>query len=195
MSSAPQLRHAAATVHGRYLVQPPAAPGPAPWLVGFHGYAQSAEVFLPMLTALLPGPHWLTCSVQALHPFYAGRTQAVVANWMTSQDRELAIADNIAYVDAVLEGLVREHGAPRAIVFAGFSQGACLVLTWLSRTTARPSRVLAFTGAHTPLEGAEFAAAGWPAPIDAIAASSSAVGGAAMSGGAPVRPKFCPVPT
>jgi predicted esterase len=34
-----------------------------------------------------------------------------------------------------------------------------LALTWLSQTSSRPKRVLAFTGALTPLRGAEFTAA------------------------------------
>jgi len=120
------LRHAPATVHGRYLVQPPREGADGLWLVGFHGYAQSAEVFLEPLAGLSRGGRWRVVSVQALHPFYAGRSEQVVANWMTRQDRELAIADNVAYVDAVLDQLEREFGAPRAIVFAGFSQGVAM---------------------------------------------------------------------
>jgi predicted esterase len=125
-SASSLLRQAPATVHGRYLVQP-ASPGESGlWLIGFHGYAQSAEVFLEPLAQLAPGGRWLVASVQALHPFYAGRSNEVVANWMTRQDRELAIADNLAYVDGVLDRLEGEFGAPRAIVFAGFSQGVAM---------------------------------------------------------------------
>lgn len=120
------LRHAPATVHGRYLVQPPRPGAGEMWLVGFHGYAQSAEVFLEPLAGLSRARRWRVVSVQALHPFYAGRSEQVVANWMTRQDRELAIADNVGYVDVVLDQLEREFGAPRAIVFAGFSQGVAM---------------------------------------------------------------------
>jgi predicted esterase len=120
------LRHAPATVHGRYLVQPPREGADGLWLVGFHGYAQSADVFLERLAGLSRGGRWRVVSVQALHPFYTGRSEQVVANWMTRQDRELAIADNVAYVDAVLDQLEREFGSPRAIVYAGFSQGVAM---------------------------------------------------------------------
>ena len=34
---------AAARVHGRYLVVPSDATGPAPLLIGFHGYGEAAE--------------------------------------------------------------------------------------------------------------------------------------------------------
>ncbi len=125
-SVGPLLRHATATVHGRYLVQPPRSATPTLWLVGFHGYAQSAEAFLEPLARVPRSSKWAIVSVQALHPFYAGRSNEVVANWMTRQDREHAIADNVAYVDAVMDQLESEFGAPRAIVYAGFSQGVAM---------------------------------------------------------------------
>src|SRR5882724_13234319 len=93
------VRHVAATVHGRVLVRPPSRDSAARWLVGFHGYAQHAEALLDMLRRVPGSDAWLIASVQALHPFYNHRTNEVIASWMTRQDRELAIADNVAYVD------------------------------------------------------------------------------------------------
>jgi predicted esterase len=122
----PLLRHAPATVHGRYLVRPPRAGASGLWLVGFHGQGQSAEAFLEPLARVVPGDGWLVASVQGLNRWYAGRSNEVVAGWMTRQDREFAIADNVAYVDTVVAQLEREFGAPRAIVFAGFSQGVAM---------------------------------------------------------------------
>ena len=94
-------------------------------LVGFHGYAQSAEAMLEHLRAIAAGRNYCLASVQALHPFYT-RLQEVVASWMTSQDREHAIADNTAYVWSVVRAVEREHGATRPLVFVGFSQGAAM---------------------------------------------------------------------
>jgi predicted esterase len=45
---------------------------------------------------------------------------------MTRQDRELAIADNLAYVDACMEAVAAEWNAAPARVFAGFSQGVAM---------------------------------------------------------------------
>jgi len=56
----------------------------------------------------------------------------------------------LAALDAAWARLRAERPAAD-IVVVGFSQGACLVLTWLQTTDARPERILAFTGAHTPL--------------------------------------------
>jgi len=120
----PELRHVAAITHGRTLVVAPDGPARG-WLVGFHGYAHNAEIFLGLLRGVALPDGWLLASVQALHPFY-GRNDEVVANWMTRQDRELAIADNIAYVDAVLDDLEGAHGVPDTLVFAGFSQGVAM---------------------------------------------------------------------
>jgi len=41
--------------------------------------------------------------VQGLHRFYRSRSEIVVASWMTKQDRELAIGDNIDYVRRAVE--------------------------------------------------------------------------------------------
>ncbi len=123
---APLLRHAATTVHGRYLVRPAPAGEPGLWLVGFHGQGQTAAAFLGDLERVPRGPGWLVASVQGLNRYYAGRSQAVVAGWMTREDRELAIADNVGWVEAVLDRLEAEFGAPSAIVYAGFSQGVAM---------------------------------------------------------------------
>jgi predicted esterase len=109
----------AATVHGRFVVQP----GPPDrLLVGFHGYAETAEKHLEDLVKIRGIEKWTVASIQALHPFYTARTQQIVASWMTKLDRELAIADNLAYVRSVLEWFHQ----PKTVVFAGFSQGGAM---------------------------------------------------------------------
>ena len=116
------------TTHGRYLYE---ERGPDRQLVGFHGYAENAELHLAELGKIAGIERWSVAAVQALHPFYT-RTGQVVANWMTNVDRELALADNIAYVHRVMEAI----GEPRTLVFAGFSQGASMA----ARAAARVGR-------------------------------------------------------
>lgn len=100
-------------------------------LVGFHGYAETAEIHVAQLE-LIPGiAAWSVAAVQALHPFYT-RAGNVVASWMTSQDRELAIADNREYVRRVVSALP----PAKVLVFAGFSQGAAMA----ARAAAAESR-------------------------------------------------------
>jgi predicted esterase len=112
-------------VHGRVLVRPPSSPPPWPVLVGFHGYAENADTHLRAISAIPGADGWLIAAVEALHPFYT-RQQRIVASWMTSQDRELAIADNVAYVGRVLDRLRTSYGEPRSLVFTGFSQGGAM---------------------------------------------------------------------
>jgi len=156
---APLLRHAPATVHGRYVVRPAAAG--APWLVGFHGQGQTAEAFFAPLARVSRGASWLVASVQGLNRYYAGRTNEVVANWMTRQDREHAIADNVAYVDAVLDQLEREFGPPSAIVFAGFSQGVAMAYRAALLCRRGCAAVIA-CGGDVPPELKEGASRPWP---------------------------------
>jgi predicted esterase len=157
----PLLRHAPATVHGRYLVLPLREGGRERWLVGFHGYAQGAEAFVGPLARMAGGGAWRAISVQALHPFYARRSEEVVANWMTRQDRELAIVDNVAYVDAVLDQLEREFGAPSAIVYAGFSQGVAMAYRAALRGR-RDAAAIVTGGGDVPPELAEAGSRRWP---------------------------------
>jgi len=119
-------RSIATATHGRYLVVPAAASGPAPMLVGFHGYGEDAETQLERLRGIPGSADWIIVSIQALHRFYERRTDRVVASWMTRQDRESAIADNIAYVQNCMNAVSAEWPTTRKIVFAGFSQGVAM---------------------------------------------------------------------
>jgi predicted esterase len=111
--------------HGRYLVRVPAGSGPWPLLVGFHGYRENAAIHLATLEGIPGSERWLLVAVQGLHRFYT-KGGDVAASWMTREDRELAIADNIAYVRRVVNAVRGEFRAGTALVFAGFSQGTAM---------------------------------------------------------------------
>ncbi len=144
-------RTISAATHGRYLIDVPAASGPAPLLVGFHGYAEPAEAQLERMRAMPGSNDWLIVSVQALHPFYRGRSQDVVAGWMTQQDRDLAIADNIAYVNTVVEAIAHEQSVSRTLVFAGFSQGVAMAFR-AAAASPRPVAGVIVCGGDVPPE-------------------------------------------
>ena len=97
-----QTRSISTQIHGRVLIQDAADSLSPRLLVVFHGYAQSADVAL-MDVSRIPGvaEQWRVVAVQALHRFY-GKDERVVASWMTRQDRDDAVADNVAYVDRVV---------------------------------------------------------------------------------------------
>jgi len=118
--------HSVETIaHGRVLIEEAARPDSGRLLVACHGYAQNADIMLDDARRI-PGvtEGWRLASVQALHRFYARGEQTVVASWMTRQDRELAIADNLTYLHRAVEAA--GGAAARTIVFLGFSQGAAM---------------------------------------------------------------------
>jgi len=139
-----------AAVHGRYLAIPPAKSGPAPVLVGFHGYGEDAEEQLERLRAIPESSRWLCVSIEGLHRFYQRRTNRVVASWMTRQDRELAITDNIAYVATCLEAIAAEWPTIPKIMFAGFSQGVGMAFRAAVNTTRSVAGVIAVGGDIPP---------------------------------------------
>lgn len=137
------------TTHGRFLLAPPAGSVPAPMLVGFHGYGESVETHLERLRAIPSADEWLIVSIQGLHRFYNRAANSVVASWMTRQDRELAIADNLAYVSAVIEEVLRERPAPH-IVLAGFSQGVAMTFRAAAAITRPVAGAIAVGGDVPP---------------------------------------------
>jgi predicted esterase len=112
------VRNVETPIHGRVLIE---ERGTARLLVGFHGYAETAEDNFAAIGKIPGIEEWDVVSLQALHPFYT-RSGSIVASWMTSLDRELAIAENLGYVRRVLESLAK----PERLVFLGFSQGATM---------------------------------------------------------------------
>ena len=141
-------RAISAATHGRYLVDAPASAAPRPLLVGFHGYAEAAETQLERLRSIPGSDRWLLVAVQGLNRFYRGRSSDVVASWMTRQDRELAIADNVAYVGAVVDLVSREWSVDGRVAFAGFRRAS----RWRSAAAAAGDgrRVIAVGGDVPP---------------------------------------------
>ena len=144
----PTTEHAIATpTHGRYVV----APGPssnAPLLLGFHGYAETAEVELRRLQTIPGTDSWRIVSIEGLHQFYRRSTNEVVASWMTRQNRDLAIGDNISYVNSVVR-LVSQP-LPSRVVLSGFSQGVAMAFRAAVRIDGRVSAVIALGGDVPP---------------------------------------------
>src|SRR3982751_1491847 len=71
--------------HGRVLARAPRAAAQKGLLVGFHGYMENARIQMDRLEAVPGSAAWTLVSIQALHRFYRGRTEEVVASWMTRE--------------------------------------------------------------------------------------------------------------
>jgi len=171
------------TTHGRVLIEDRNA-ADVGLLAGFHGYGQNADDILGELRKIPAIDRWQLAAIQALNRFYT-RDEGVVASWMTRQDRELAIADNIAYVDRAIDTVVVRSSSlsgsrgphprspalrrsrtrsPRAdfsLVFAGFSQGAAMAYRAGLLGHHRATGIIAL-GGDIPPDVKDVDAARWP---------------------------------
>jgi predicted esterase len=118
-------------------------------LVGFHGYAQDAEDMMSELEQIPGSQEWTILSVQALHRFYSRGQEKVVASWMTRQDREQAIEDNVQYVNQVIATLLPD-AQEIPMVFVGFSQGVAMAYRAAIAGAFRVRHVVAIGGDVPP---------------------------------------------
>ena len=109
------------------------------WIV-CHGYGQLAAKFLEPFVPLAT-PWRRIVAPEGLSRFYLDRsrvgvnTQAGIgATWMTREDREHEIVDQIAYLDALLDQLLPAGTSSHVrLCVLGFSQGVATVTRWLVR--------------------------------------------------------------
>jgi len=97
------------------------------WVV-CHGYAQLASFFVKKFDFLDPAQHFFIAP-QGLSRFYLDNTYGRVgASWMTKEDRELDLANQKAYFDAIFDPLFEniDFDHYRLILF-GFSQGVSTI--------------------------------------------------------------------
>ena len=149
----------AAETHGRVLVDEAPA-GPLLLLAGFHGYAQNADEMMDMLRAVPVGRSWTRVSVQALHRFYR-RSEVTVASWMTRQDRDTLIADNVQYVDAAIDAAAGARAIER-LVLCGFSQGVAMAYRAAVLGARWPDAVIGVCGDVPPELFGEGSPHTWP---------------------------------
>jgi predicted esterase len=123
-------------------------------VIALHGRGASADRFVADLERRLgPSPDVAWMAPQARHnTWYPKGFLAPVA------DNQPGLGSALEAVQALWDEVEARVGRER-IALVGFSQGACLLLTWLSTTSARPVSALAFTGGPTPLPDARYTSA------------------------------------
>lgn len=140
--------HIETPTHGLVLVRDAAVTPARGLLVAFHGYAQSAGIMMRDLDGIHGLDRWTVVCIQGLHRFYTRGETAVVASWMTRQDREQAIADNLAYVDRAIDAVAGHTST--GVVFAGFSQGVAMAWRAAMRGRRRGAGLVALGGDIPP---------------------------------------------
>ncbi len=114
-----------------------------------HGYGQLAAGILAGAGAL-GRPGRCLVAPEALSRFYVdpsasgSHARSVVgASWMTREDREAEIRDQLGYLDALhrrILGLL--PAAPRRVTVLGFSQGAAAAARWCAHGAVRPDLLI-----------------------------------------------------
>ena len=132
--------------HGRVLVED-TSPSSTRVLIGCHGYGQNAAILMRELNSIPGADAWRRVSVQALNRFYTRNDEAVVASWMTREDRDHAIADNIQYLKNVVSAVAADA---TSIVFLGFSQGASMASRAAARVTPKAVGLILLGGDISP---------------------------------------------
>jgi predicted esterase len=149
--TAPHEHHLTVTRTARYYTL--GEPRRAVWIVA-HGYGELAGEFASRFAPVDDGTR-LIVAPEGLSRFYheppsvRARTGpgTVGATWMTREDRESEIADQISYLDAVYRVVFAR--APREAVrltVLGFSQGVATVTRWLTRSDVRVDRLVCWAG-------------------------------------------------
>jgi predicted esterase len=128
--------------------------------IACHGYGQLARTFARSLGEIADPARYLVAP-EALSRYYLdppsppredpSAPRRVGASWMTREDREHEIEDQIAYLDAVHDQILaeRRRDATR-LVLLGFSQGVATIARWLVRGTARPDEAVFWAGSLPP---------------------------------------------
>lgn len=116
------------------------------WLI-FHGYGQLAEFFLRKFRSFDSPDRLIIAPEGTNHCYLEGFGGRVGANWMTSHDRDLAIANNDRFLDKLMEDILRnfEKDEPR-IHILGFSQGAATATRWASRWSISVESLILWAG-------------------------------------------------
>jgi predicted esterase len=118
------------------------------WIL-FHGYGQSARYFMMNFDDFKP-QNSLLIAPEGLSKFYLkGFDGRVGASWMTKENRENEIQDQLQYVDHLLAKIDPEQQLK--IHLFGFSQGAAVACRWY-QYTQRKVENLVIWGAGLPIE-------------------------------------------
>ena len=118
-------------------------------VLAVHGRGSTSERFTDEIERALGG----RSDVAIVAP------QAATRTWYPN-GFEAPIADNQPHLDAALGSLdgawaaITAHVPAERVVIVGFSQGACLALSWLATRSARPGHAMIWSGAHNPALGA-----------------------------------------
>lgn len=97
-------------------------------LIVLHGYGQLAEFFIRKFNGV--PKDYLIVAPEGMHRFYINGTSGRVgASWMTKEDRESDIVDNLNWLTQLFIELTKQKSFEKTILL-GFSQGGATAARW-----------------------------------------------------------------
>jgi predicted esterase len=93
-----------------------------------HGYGQLAKFFIRKFNLLTD--NYFVVAPEGMHRYYLqGTSGRVGASWMTKEDREIDISDNLNWLNQ-LDLVIRDKGNFERVIILGFSQGGATAARW-----------------------------------------------------------------
>lgn len=142
-----RAHHLPVTRTARFFTLGPADDPPRECWIAFHGYGFLAERFARGFKPIDDGARLIVVP-EGLSRFYVrGTAGKIGASWMTSEDREAEIRDQVAYLDALVGHLGLAASATHLL---GFSQGAATACRWVALGKVVPTRLVVWGGSIPP---------------------------------------------
>lgn len=116
------------------------------WVV-LHGYGMLSEFFIKKFKKL-ENKNTLILAPEALNRFYIDTNYGRVgASWMTKDERQDDIKENIKYLNTLMDQIIKEIGHNRLkINVLGFSQGGATACRWLFKSGLKFENLIMWAG-------------------------------------------------
>ena len=115
------------------------------WIV-LHGYGQLAEFFIRKFIPHASENRLFIAPEGTNHSYLQEFQGRVGANWMTSYNRETAIANNHRFLNRMMEEILLYFSSTTKIHLLGFSQGAATGTRWASQWTGNLDSLVLWGG-------------------------------------------------
>ena len=116
------------------------------WVV-LHGYGMLSEFFIQKFKKL-ENKNTLILAPEALNRFYIDTNYGRVgASWMTKDERQDDIKENIKYLNSLMDQIIKEIGHNRFKTnVLGFSQGGATACRWLFKSGLKFENLIMWAG-------------------------------------------------
>lgn len=119
-------------------------------LYALHGYGHLTPYFARKFE-VLENPQTLIVVPEGLHRFYLDKEhKRVGASWMTREDRQTDISDQVEYLDGLHELINAQCPDAKTTAVLGFSQGTATASRWVAKSKHEFQELVLWSGALPP---------------------------------------------